>query len=1010
MRKFLQKQTILLLLSLFVVSSLMGKTVYLSSTGDDSKSGLTKESAVLYFSTAQSKAVAGDTIQVSGMIDFSTDPANTASPQIGIVLLKSLTVKGSSNLTDGFDGNNQTRFIQASNLNYTLNISNLKLFRGAYTHTTVASGGGALLISGSTVNGENLIFDSNSTSGHSANVGGAIMVGNTAGLNFKNCLFSNNSSIKAGALYINNATVNASLKFEGCAFISNTAQATIGGAALFFNSTQAGITLSFINCTVAKNRVAAVVDGGAIYLYKGVASTTVNIVNCTITENTIAAGATFGAGVRMFNTATGQYLGKLNIYNSIIEGNYSTATGTSYSDFSITPVVPTASTLEIRNSIVGRSTGLTVPVECYTSENQFNYLNANSTASYLIAKLAPFDAALNIYPLLTGSPAIDNGNALYLQSLNLSTDQVGTIRPFSGNKCYGGAVELLTQIKVTPIVTVTPVRTYVYNGSALGPMEAINNGAGKNYTFSYAGTGGTTYAPSSIAPSTAGNYTVTATVLPDGNFNAASSDAVPFTIFAKDPLKLYLDSIPTVSEVISTTNSGSGDAAITTQRFTFKSKNSVNTVYGIMAYPQAVGVYPGIMMYHGGGGTAESLLGQVQSYAALGYVTLAIDEPGIASITGSSSYSTGPWKSVVIGEGPKLNVVGGIQNSTVYDAVVASLQAFNFLSAQTNVDANKMGITGTSWGGYLTTMTSGLLGSRVKAAYSSFGCGFYDTGSFWSELIAAMPADYRSDWLTYLDAGRRANAITAPYFIEEPTNDTYFWPEAVSSTLRAIPGTKNHVCLANLNHVLMPTSAAMKKLYMNYYLKGVGSPFGTISITGSEAKSDGSVELTMTASLPDGVALSSVKVYYSEPNASWPLRTWVEMIPTLVSGTTYKATLSSVLVNQKVNYYAQLTDSRQVETSSEIMKASVSLQTADLQTEVTEMSVYPNPSKGVFRLKMKESGKFTISVCNVSGTLLWSKVSDNADEMIDLKEYSDGVYLLRVVGENKRYFNKLVKN
>jgi uncharacterized protein YjdB/cephalosporin-C deacetylase-like acetyl esterase len=389
-------------------------------------------------------------------------------------------------------------------------------------------------------------------------------------------------------------------------------------------------------------------------------------------------------------------------------------------------------------------------------------------------------------------------------------------------------------------------------------------------------------------------------------------------VFAQDPFAAYLNSIPTVAQEISTTNSGTGSVAITTKRFTFKSKGDVNTIYAIMVYPQATGVYPGIMIYHGGGGYAEGLLPELQKFAALGYVTLGIDEPSIANKTLTSSYSTGPWTSAAAGEGPRFNVTGGAQNSTLCDAVVASVEAFNLLSSQGNVDASKMGVTGLSWGGYLTTMISGLLGNKVKAAYSSFGCGFYDAGSFWSSTIAAMSASDRTVWLTYLDAGRRTSGITAPYFIEQPTNDTFFWPEAVQGTLDAIPGNKNRFILANINHTLIPTSGTMKQLFMNYHLKGVGSPFGSIDITSTEPQNDGSLNLTINVNLPAGITVSELGLYYCEQAINWQTRLWKPLTATLIAGTTYRANISANLVNQAVNYYANMVDSRQVQTSSSI--------------------------------------------------------------------------------------------
>ncbi len=86
----------------------------------------------------------------------------------------------------------------------------------------------------------------------------------------------------------------------------------------------------------------------------------------------------------------------------------------------------------------------------------------------------------------------------------------------------------------TPTIVVT-VGTYTYSAIPQGPNVATNTGTGTSYTFSYVGTGGTTYAASSILPTNAGSYTATATVAANGNFASASSSATAFTITKANP-------------------------------------------------------------------------------------------------------------------------------------------------------------------------------------------------------------------------------------------------------------------------------------------------------------------------------------------------------------------------------------------------------------------------------------------------------------------------------------------
>lgn len=200
-----------------------------------------------------------------------------------------------------------------------------------------------------------------------------------------------------------------------------------------------------------------------------------------------------------------------------------------------------------------------------------------------------------------------------------------------------------------------------------------------------------------------------------------------------DPFVRYFNNIPSIIQTLSKTDSGSGSNVITVSKFIFSSRDKTNSVYAIMARPQQAGHYPAILFLHGGGSRAEDLYGRVMEYAKRGYVTMAIDQPGICN-SGKAVNSEGPWKTRPQGEAPRFDMSGGPQTSTLADAEIAGLEAFNLLASQPGVDVNNIGITGFSWGGYSTTMLAGLLGKKVKAAYAVFGCGFYDQGSFWKDI------------------------------------------------------------------------------------------------------------------------------------------------------------------------------------------------------------------------------------------------------------------------------------
>jgi len=87
---------------------------------------------------------------------------------------------------------------------------------------------------------------------------------------------------------------------------------------------------------------------------------------------------------------------------------------------------------------------------------------------------------------------------------------------------------------VTPAgssVTNPTVGSYTYSGSAQGPnSSAVATGSTGAISYSYAGTGATSYGPNATPPTDAGTYIVTATVAEDANYNSAMSSGAAFAI------------------------------------------------------------------------------------------------------------------------------------------------------------------------------------------------------------------------------------------------------------------------------------------------------------------------------------------------------------------------------------------------------------------------------------------------------------------------------------------------
>jgi predicted outer membrane repeat protein len=419
----------------------LAKSVYLSAEGSDDNNGLSVDKPVLTFKKAYTIAQSGDIIHVSGIIDLSAEVSNV----IGFPIVRDLVIQGTSKDTDGFDGQSKTRLFSIKE--GTVTLSNLTLKNGA-TDEPNTHGGAFVVLNNAVVKGDNLLFSGNRAAG----TGGAIQIVSTKGIQLKNCTFSKNEASRGGAIGITDSgNADVVFLFENCAFVANKAVAAAGnggGSAIhsILGVNAVNNTINIVNSTFAQNS-ARDANGGAIYFHTAKSQGTVNIVNCTITKNTSEAKSiNNGAGVFMGKTEL-----KLNIYNSIIEGNTIFNNTPIFADLRMV-AEPTADNLQILNSFVGRYAGSpiddAVKAAIAPSPTFFNYLSISAKERSLKTKLGVFNEA-GYYPLKTISPAVNFGEAEYLTPYSV-TDQTEVSRSFTDGKCYAGAVE--------KIETITPIK------------------------------------------------------------------------------------------------------------------------------------------------------------------------------------------------------------------------------------------------------------------------------------------------------------------------------------------------------------------------------------------------------------------------------------------------------------------------------------------------------------------------------------------------------------------------
>jgi len=168
-------------------------------------------------------------------------------------------------------------------------------------------------------------------------------------------------------------------------------------------------------------------------------------------------------------------------------------------------------------------------------------------------------------------------------------------------------------------------------------------------------------------------------------------------------------------------------------------KGKVTRIFAHYGIPEAAEgeKVPAVVLVHGGGGTAYEEW--VQLWMKRGYAAIAMDLEG--NIPDRSEGGTKRTAHTMPGpprEGIYLDCDQPVEEQWMYHAAADVMLAHSFLRTLPHVDANRIGITGISWGGIVTSLVAGI-DSRFAFAIPVYGCGFlYEADNQWGKRFVDM--------------------------------------------------------------------------------------------------------------------------------------------------------------------------------------------------------------------------------------------------------------------------------
>lgn len=226
---------------------------------------------------------------------------------------------------------------------------------------------------------------------------------------------------------------------------------------------------------------------------------------------------------------------------------------------------------------------------------------------------------------------------------------------------------------------------------------------------------------------------------------------------------------------------------------------------------------PGMVLIHGGGGTAFSEW--VEYWNRRGYAAIAVDTVGCVPLAPFEGGECRARHENFPGPGDDIfNTSEALTDRWPYHAVASVILAHSLLRSQPGVDADRIGVTGISWGGFLTAVAAGI-DNRFAMAAPVYGCGFLDESWVGRDVFPGMAPEAVREWMTLWDPSQYLPQAKMPMLFVNDPNDFAFFQSAWQKSA-ALP-EKSHLSLRlNLTHSHWAGMTNEVKLFADHVLCG----------------------------------------------------------------------------------------------------------------------------------------------------------------------------------------------
>ena len=313
---------------------------------------------------------------------------------------------------------------------------------------------------------------------------------------------------------------------------------------------------------------------------------------------------------------------------------------------------------------------------------------------------------------------------------------------------------------------------------------------------------------------------------------------------------------------------------------------------------------PAIVLVHGGGGTAFAEW--VQLWVKRGFAAIAMDTCGCVA---GGEHGQRPRHDAggPPGWGGFDQVDWPPQDQWTYQAVGAVILGHSLVRSLPEVDAERIGITGISWGGYLACIVSGL-DKRLKFAVPVYGCGYLGDNSTWLPNFKNMGPQRAAEWLGRWDPSVYLKQTTMPMLWVTGTNDFAYPMDSLQKSYRATKGEHTLSVKIRMPHGHGGPGENPPEIhaFAEGLLRG-GKPL--VKIT-----AQGMARGQAWAEFKSEVPVVKAELCFTKDQGPWPERKW-DAVPAAVDAAASKA--AAPLPDGVKVFYLNLIDQRGLVVSSE---------------------------------------------------------------------------------------------